>query len=93
MAWDNEDTKKPKFFDDVHTVAQEHGVLAYIVVGVVRREDSLAVATGAGSRLNEQHEATLKVLQVMKEAFDEAIVAMVSPDGTPSPGNNGGLLN
>lgn len=93
MAWDEDDQRKPKFFDDVHDIAQQHGVLGYIIVGVVRRDDTLAIATGAGSRLNDKHEATMKVLQAMKEAFDEAVVAMANPDGPPDRNGSGGLLN
>ena len=85
------DDKRPKFFRDVHELTQEHGVIAYVVVGVVKKDDALAVATGAGSRIDENHEAAEKIFIAMDGAFDEAMIALAMPGGM-TPGS-GGLLN
>lgn len=87
---DNDD-KRPQFFRDVHALAQEHGVLAYVIIGVVRKDDAIAVATGAGSRLDESNEAVERVFIAMDKAFDEAMISLAMPGGTTPSG--GGLLN
>lgn len=92
---DDKNDPRPKFFADVHDLALEQEVLAYVIVGVVRRNNVFSIATGAGSRLNEQHEAVGKVYHAMDRAFEEAMASLVAPaepDGTPNP-PNGGLLN
>lgn len=85
------DDKRPQFFRDVHKLAQEHGVLAYVIIGVVRKDDTLAVATGAGSRIDESSEMAEKIYIAMDKAFDEAMIALAMPGGV-GPGS-GDLLN
>lgn len=73
---------RPQFFRDVHELAQMHGVITYVVVGVVQRESALAVASGAGSRLNDAAEIAPKVYQLMEKAFTHAM-GSISEDGEP----------
>jgi hypothetical protein len=74
---------RPQFFRDVHDLAQTHGVLAYVIVGVVHRDGSVAVASGAGSRLDEQADITPKIYMLVERAFEQALVSLVEP-GSPS---------
>lgn len=85
------DDKRPQFFRDVHNLAQEHGVICYVIVGVVKKDDNLAIATGAGSRIDEAHEAAEKIFIAMDKSFDEAMIALAMPGGM-TPGSSG-MLN
>ena len=88
---DTKDTR-PKFFRDVHALAQPHDVVAYVVVGVIRGEGGLIIATGAGSRMRDEHEATAGVYSSMETAFEQAMASLVEPDSDLVP-PKGGLLN
>jgi hypothetical protein len=79
----DEKDPRPQFFRDVHDLAQSHGVLAYVIVGVVHREGSIAVASGAGSRLDDKADITPKVYMLVERAFEQAMVSIVEP-GVPS---------
>lgn len=86
------DDKRPKFFQEVHRLAQPHDVVAYVVVGVVRVDDKLTIATGAGSRMRDDHEATAGVYASMAAAFATALGTLTEPDPDLVP-PKGGLLN
>jgi hypothetical protein len=85
------DTKdeRPKFFRDVHELAQTNDVLAYVLVGVVKRDGHLAIASGAGSRLDDAADITPKIYHMIEQAFEQAMVSIATPEGAPK----GGLLN
>lgn len=84
--------KRPKFFQDVHALAMDQAVVAYVVVGVVTRDGVLSIATGAGSRLADTNDLTFKVYDMMERAFEQAMVSLVEPEPDPTP-PKGGLLN
>jgi len=90
MAKDDID-ERPKFFREVHALAQEEGVLAYVIVGIVRREGSISVASGAGTMLDERNETSHRLFHELDKAFDQAMVALVTPSDTTPP--KSGLLN
>ena len=69
----DEKDPRPQFFRDVHELAKAHDVIAYVIVGVVQRESAVAVASGAGSRLNESAEITPKVYGLMEKAFEQSM--------------------
>ena len=83
--------KRPQFFRDVHQLAQAHGIVAYVVVGVVHENEKIAIATGAGSRLSEEHEATPGIYDSLSDAFERAL-ASLTEDEEPTPAK-GRLLN
>lgn len=71
---------RPQFFRDVHTLAQTHGVIAYVIVGVVQRDGAVAVASGAGSRLDDTAEITPKIYMMVEKAFEQAMVSVAQPE-------------
>ena len=79
MSAEKEDPR-PQFFRDVHALAQAHGVLAYVIVGVVHREGAVAVASGAGSRLDDKAEITARIYGLVERSFEQAMVSIAAPD-------------
>jgi hypothetical protein len=74
---------RPQFFRDVHDLAQANGVIAYVVVGVVQRDGGLAVASGAGSRLDDAAEVTPRIYMLIEKAFEQAMVSVATPAAVP----------
>jgi len=90
MSDDKEDPR-PQFFRDIHALAQAHGVLAYVIVGVVHREGSIAIASGAGSRLDDSADITPRIYWLIGKAFEQAMVSIAVPDAPEIP--KGTLVN
>lgn len=88
----DEKDPRPQFFRDVHDLAQAHGVLAYVIVGVVHREGSIAVASGAGSRLDDKADITPKVYMLVERAFEQALVSLAAPNAPEIPAVPKGTL-
>lgn len=87
----DEKDPRPQFFRDVHDLAQAHGVVAYIVVGVVKNDGTLAIASGAGSRLDDAAEVTPKIYGLVEKSFHQAMVSIAQPDEPSVP--KGTLVN
>ena len=87
---DEKDPRTP-FFKDVHELAQAHGVLAYVIVGVVHRDGALAIASGAGSRLDDAADITPRVYGLIEKSFEQAMVSIAQPDAPEIP--KGTLVN
>jgi hypothetical protein len=88
---DEKQDPRPQFFKDVHALAQDHGVLAYVIVGVVHRDGALAIASGAGSRLDDAADITPRVYGLIEKSFEKAMVSIAAPDGPAIP--KGSLVN
>lgn len=86
----NEKDLRPQFFKDVHDLAQVHDVIAYVIVGVVKRDGHLAIASGAGSRLDDAADITPRIYGLVEKCFEQAMVSIATPAGDPP---KGGLLN
>jgi hypothetical protein len=87
----DEKDPRPQFFKDVHALAQTHGVLAYVIVGVVHRDKSIAIASGAGSRLDDAAEITPRIYGMIERSFEQAMVSIAQPDAPEMP--KGTLVN
>ena len=87
----DEKDPRPPFFKDVHELAQAHGVLAYVIVGVVHRDGALAIASGAGSRLDDAADITPRVYGLIEKSFEQAMVSIAQPDAPEIP--KGTLVN
>jgi hypothetical protein len=86
--------KRPPFFREVHDLAQAHGIVAYVLVGVVNNGGSIAIASGAGSRLADDAEVTPRIYGMLEQAFEQAMVSITEPEPVrPVPPPKGGLLN
>ncbi len=92
-------TPKHPFFAKVQQLAEENGVVAYVLVSAFTRDDTIVIATSAGTKLKEEHGVTKSVYASMENAFergmseiirdDEPKKADVDDDEPPK----GGLLN
>lgn len=72
----DEKPQQPQFFTDIQSLASVHGVVAYVVVAVVPRDDKMFIASGAGSRLDETSPATKILHTAMEQAFGNAMLAL-----------------
>lgn len=66
----------PQFFTDIQSMASAHGVVAYVVVAVVPRDQKFFVASGAASRLDEENSTTKTLYLAMEQAFGTAMSAL-----------------
>lgn len=82
----DEKDPRPQFFRDVHDLAQKHGIIAYIVVGVVQRDGTMAIASGAGSRLDDEADVTPKIYGLVGQSFKQALDSISSPPETAPKG-------
>ena len=87
----DEKDPRPQFFRDIHELAQAHGVLAYVIVGVVTKDGSIAIASGAGSRLDDAADITPRIYGLIEKSFEQAMVSIAVPDGPVIP--KGSLVN
>ena len=76
------DDKRPQFFRDVHQLAQAHGIVAYVIVGVIQNEGVIAVGSGAGSRLDETAPAAQRVFSMVEKSFHQALSSLTEPTPT-----------
>lgn len=88
---DEKEDPRPQFFKDIHDLARAHEVLAYVIVGVVQRDGSVAIASGAGSRLDDASEITPRIYGLIEKAFEQAMVSIAQPDAPVIP--KGALVN
>lgn len=88
---DEKQDPRPQFFKDIHELAQAHGVLAYVIVGAVAKEGSIAIASGAGSRLDDAAEITPRIYGLIEKSFEQAMVSIAEPDAPVMP--KGSLVN
>lgn len=88
----DEKDPRPQFFRDVHHLAQANDVIAYVIVGVVHRDGALAVASGAGSRLDDSADITPRIYGLVGTAFEQAMVSLATP-GQVQPLPKGTLVN
>ena len=88
---DEKQDPRPQFFKDVHELAQAHGVLAYVIVGVVTKDGAVAIASGAGSRLDDDADITPRIYGLIEKSFEQAMVSIATPDAPVMP--KGSLVN
>ena len=84
------------FFVKIQQLAQEHGVLAYVVVAAVEKPESIGISTAAGTKLPDSTPLSERVYAGLERAFavglKEIIRGKDSPDDIEMP-PKGGLLN
>lgn len=85
------DTKdiRPQFFSEVHDLALANDVVAYVIVGVVKNENGFSIASGAGSRLNDETNTAKQLYGLVEKAFTHALGTLTAPENPPK----GGMLN
>lgn len=71
---------RPQFFRDVHELAMAHDVIAYVLVGAIHRDGSISIASGAGSRLDDEAEATPRIYLMIQKSFEQAMVSIAEPE-------------
>ena len=90
-------TTKHPFFAKVQQLAEEHGVVAYVLVSAVTRDDAIVIATSAGTKLKEEHDVTKRVYTSMEGAFKRGMSEIIrdeEPEADDEEGPpKGGLLN
>jgi hypothetical protein len=90
-------TTKHPFFTKVQELAEQHGVVAYVLVSAVTRDDAIVIATSAGTKLKEEHAVTKQVYESMENAFERGMSEIIREEEPRARGDDeppeGGLLN
>lgn len=81
---------KAVFFKEIQRLAEEHGIAAYVLVTVIPQEGGLAIATSAGTKLDDDSPATKRVYEAMVTAFERGMDEIIRREDEPP---EGGLLN
>lgn len=71
-----------RFFDEVHRLARENNLVAYVIVGVTHDGESFALGTGSGSRLETGTEVEDRLRAAMARAFERGLELLDGDEST-----------